>query len=101
MKEFAYREVGAIEERDQVVKRDLMLFIDDRVYQLSVGTHQFIDSLKQYNKQFDEELQLDDNILPMDSVVDLGQVVEKIGRMPWEIVAPYLVEQDQVETDST
>ena len=100
MKEFTYREVGEIEERGQIVKRDLMLLIENRVYKLSVGTHQFIESLRQYNEQFEEELKLDNNILPMDSVVDLAQVVEKIGLMPWEVVAPFLVEQEEPESSS-
>ncbi len=95
MKEFDYREITEpVEQGGIVVKRDLMLRIDKRDYLLSIATPKFIDNLREYNKPIEEELQIDDNILPMDSVSDLDEVVDKLSQMKLEEVAPYLVEQE-------
>lgn len=98
MKEFAYREVGEIEEKGQIVKRDLMLLVGEKVYKLSVGTRDFIETLREDNKQFAEELRIDENILSIDSVDNLKHVIDRISQMPWEIVAPYLIEQEETES---
>lgn len=95
MKEFAYQEIGEIEQGGVVVKRDLMLHIDDDVYKLSVASHDYINSLKDYNEPFVEELKLDENILAIDSVSDLEEVAEEISQMAWEEVEPYLVLQEK------
>jgi len=100
MKEFSWQNIGEVEEKGRVVKRDLMLTIDMRTYLLSVATPDYIDSLHEYNCQFEEELRLDENILAIDSVEDDVYVADKISQMPWEVVAPYLVEQEDTETSS-
>lgn len=94
MKEFSYQYIGGVEERGTIVKRDIMLTMDGKTYIISVATEGFIQSLKDYNKSFEEELQLDENILPMNSVSNLEEVVEKLSQMKLEEVAPYLVEQE-------
>ena len=98
MKEFAYQLVGEVEQKGQIVKRDLMLIIDSHTYLLSVATPEYIDSLHEYNRPFEEQLRIDENILAIDSVEDDEHVADKISQMPWEIVAPYLVEQEEAET---
>jgi len=95
MKEFGYREIAEpVEQEGIVVKRDLMLQIGNDDFSLSIATPQYINELREYNKQFNEELQLDENILAIDSVDDLDEVVKKLSQMSWEIVFPYLVKQD-------
>lgn len=62
MKEFSYQNIGGVEEGGTLVRRDLMLTIDGRSYVSSVATQAFIQSLKEYNKPFEEEMQFDENI---------------------------------------
>lgn len=99
MKEFGYLNVSEIENSGVVVLRDLMLTNGEKSYALSVATPAYIESLKNYNKQFDKELQIDDNILPLDSVADLDNVVEQLKQMPLEVVKPYLVPQRTGEAE--
>lgn len=95
MKEFACYEIAEpVEQEGIIVKRDLMLEIDEDNYSLSVATPQYINELREFNKQFDEELQLDENILAIDSVNDLDEVVKKLSQISWEQVLPHLVKQD-------
>lgn len=95
MKEFSYQYIGGVEERGTIVKRDIMLTMDDKTYILSVATEGFINSLRDYNIPFEENLQIEDNILPMNSVSDLEKVVEEIRQMSWETIEPYLVQQEK------
>ena len=95
MKEFGYLEITEpVEHEGIVVKRDLMLQVGGHDYLLSVATPQYISTLQKYNKPIEKELQIDDNILPMDSVSDLEEVVDKLSQMKLEEVAPFLVEQE-------
>ena|SRR3989344_2330236 len=99
MKEFTYREAAEpIEQKGIVVKRDLALHVGEHVYLLSVATPQFIDNLREVNEKLEEDLQGDDNILPMESVSDLNAVIDKINELHWEDVEPYLVKQNPVNT---
>lgn len=94
MKEFSYLEIfEPVEQEGVIVRRDLMLTIGHETYRLCVATLQYIAGLRQYNEQFDEELRLDENILPIDSVSDLEALAKKLLEMSWEDVAPYLVKQ--------
>ena len=95
MKEFDYRSVAYVEQRGKIVLRDFMLLIDENVYKLSVATPEYIELLREFNKQFEEELRLDENILPIDSVENVNVVVAEVSKMPWEIVAPYLIRQEE------
>jgi len=96
MKEFSYRDVTESREKGIVVLRGLMLEIDQRIFSLTVATPQYIEALKKNNKQLDEELRRDENILPIESVEDLIIVVEKLSQMSQEDIEPYLV--DQIKT---
>ena len=95
MKEFSCQYIGGVEERGTVVRRDLLLTIEGKDYVLSVATPSFIQSLKEYNRPFDEEMQFDENILPMENVMDLKIVIEKLKQMFQEDIEPYL---EQIKT---
>ena len=97
MKEFSLQNIGEVEEQGRVVQRDLMLIIGSHTYLLSVATPEYKASLHEYNLQFEDQLRLDENILAIDSVEDEEQVADKISQMSWEVVAPYLVEQEEIE----
>lgn len=95
MKEFTCLEIAEpVEQEGIVVKRDLMLQIGSYEYSLTIATPKYINNLSEYNKPIKEELQIDDNILPMDSVSDLDEVVDKLSQMPWQDINPYLVKQN-------
>lgn len=100
MKEFGYSEISEpVELNGIVIKRDLMIYIDEIAYRLSVATQSYLDQLRDYNSRIaDEDMKLDDNILHMDSVNDLSEVVANLLKTPPEEITRYMVMQEPLKT---
>lgn len=88
-------EIGTIEKSGKVVARDFTIHLDEKKFILTVASSSYLEELRQYNQAFDQELQLYDRMLPMESVDSEEDVKKRLSEMERAAVIPYLTEQEE------
>ena len=70
---------------------------DHKVYIISVGTPDYLDSIRKYNLDFPPDEQLDENVLVLQTVDKIEDVVRVLTQMDAGEVFPFLTEQNDID----
>ncbi len=62
---------------------------------LGIATPDYINKIREANKNNPEGSQIDDNFLPMEQLDDMNLIIKTLKEMPYETVAPYLFELEE------
>lgn len=82
-------------DEQQPISRDLMIRRDGKSYLISITTPKFLDGLREYNRQFDPSVQLDDTFYVMDDLPSVDELCQRLSQIHTEVLLPYLTEQQK------
>lgn len=94
MEEKTCYEIAYTRDNDgQIVRRELQVSLDNSRFLISVATPSYVEKIRSYNATLsDPELQLDDNIYPLDPLGNVSDICRKLHLLPPEQLKPYLTE---------
>lgn len=92
----------AVSEKDgNAMVRDVLFGRDNKIFSITVGTREALDSIKKDNEPFPEDGKLSENIFVMDDLSDMDEICRKLRlEIPFETLQPYLREQTLQEVSS-
>lgn len=81
-----------LDEKGQLEFCELQIQRENKSYVIRVATPGYIVSLKEHNLTLPEELQLDDNIFPLDGILNQEDICQRLSQIPINELEPYLNE---------
>lgn len=79
-----------INEKGELEFCELQFQRGGNTFIIQVATPSYIEALKEHNSALPEELQLDDNIYPMEGKFTQEEICQKLSQLPLETLESYL-----------
>ena len=93
---------GHIEEKGEVLLRDIFVPRDGKIYALTLATPEMLERIKTANAALDDpDMKTDENVFVMPDLSDFDALCAQLRlEVPFETLEPYLREQNLEEANS-
>lgn len=92
--------INYFEDQGRITSIDLIVYRDNKSYIIRVGTLDYVNQVKLYNKDLDPTLQIENNIYVLEDVSDSDAVCQQLAQVPFADLAQYLTEQVQIPEEN-
>ena len=79
-------------DEEQPTSRGLIFHRQGKPYLIHVTTPDALEELRAYNRQFDPDVQLDENFFMVDKLPSVDELCRQLSQIPLEQLQPYLTE---------
>lgn len=94
-------QVDHLELDGKMVLRGLMIKRGGKLYKITVATPNYLSELNSYNQKFPPDVQIDNNIYPLNDLSSREEICKNLSAIPLETLQPFLTEQIQIPEENS